>query len=178
MRRSALHPGPEYRAGESNTGTFATAIPFTIPHTGPETRDLDGDGLTAAQGDCDDHDANVNTNSVEICDRRDNDCDGVDGNDDLGFSDNDEDGFFAPGADCDDTEASVNPEAEEICDGLDNNCDFVVDEDCVEQVSMIAGGCMANQSNGDSNGTWILMTVLFALGWWRRQRSLGGREKV
>ena len=39
--------------------------------------DLDGDGFTAAQGDCDDNDGWANPDAVEMCDGTDNDCDGV-----------------------------------------------------------------------------------------------------
>ena len=39
--------------------------------------DVDGDGWTVEGGDCDDQDATVNPEARELCDDRDNDCDGT-----------------------------------------------------------------------------------------------------
>ena len=41
------------------------------------TGDADGDGWTIDGGDCDDQDAEVNPGARELCDDRDNDCDGT-----------------------------------------------------------------------------------------------------
>ncbi|MFH1463508.1 MAG: MopE-related protein [Pseudomonadota bacterium] len=56
--------------------------------------DADGDGWTIAEGDCDDTDATVYPGAEELCDGKDNDCDGVS---DADFDD-DKDGI----ADCED----------------------------------------------------------------------------
>jgi alpha-tubulin suppressor-like RCC1 family protein len=85
--------------------------------------------------------------SSEVCDSRDNDCDGeVD--DGLAFQlwhrDQDGDSYgvteqavlackrpeyhTAQPGDCDDTNSTRNPGATEVCDGQDNDCDGVVDE--------------------------------------------------
>lgn len=42
-----------------------------------DTSDYDGDGISAAQGDCNDYDASVFPGAIETCDFQDNDCDGV-----------------------------------------------------------------------------------------------------
>ncbi len=109
-------------------------------------------GHAAFTGDCDDTDVTVNPGADEICDSKDNDCDGLFDTYDtdlLGantyYVDADGDGFghpsqitlacFLPPAhseiasDCDDTVAAVNPTAAEICDGIDNNCDGDIDLD-------------------------------------------------
>ncbi|MFN7143448.1 MAG: MopE-related protein, partial [Myxococcota bacterium] len=82
--------------------------------------DLDADGFTAADGDCDDGDALVFPGAEEAWyDGVDQDCDGND-------TDRDGDGF-AVGDDCDDTVAAVNPDGVEACDGVDNDCDGTAD---------------------------------------------------
>jgi gliding motility-associated-like protein len=69
-------------------------------------------GFVDNDDDCDDTNANVSPNAVEICDGLDNDCDGAI---DEGFPDTDGNGI----ADCVDVE---------VCDGLDNDGDGAIDE--------------------------------------------------
>ncbi len=110
--------------------------------------DADGDGYAACE-DCDDGDAWVRPDMVELCDMVDNDCDGeidedsavdaavwyadLDG-DGYGDADNtseaceEPDGFTADDTDCDDGEAGIHPGAEEICDDADSDCDGVIGE--------------------------------------------------
>lgn len=126
-------------------------------------RDADGDGYGDAsvsvnacstpagyvinQTDCDDADPTVHPGATEICDGKDNNCDGQV---DEGitkttyYRDADGDGYgnalvsvnacskpagySISKTDCDDTKADVHPGATEICDGIDNNCDGRIDE--------------------------------------------------
>ncbi len=107
--------------------------------------DNDGDGYAVEGGDCgevdcDDSDASVNPGAAEVCDGKDNNCDG---NVDEGF-DADGDGYTICGGDCDDSNPAVNlgategPFEDPTCsDGLDNDCDGAIDaadSGCVEEV--------------------------------------------
>ncbi len=96
--------------------------------------------------DCDDTDGSINTGGTEICDGKDNDCNGTidDGATNVYFADADADGFGDPAntvtactlpagyseddTDCDDTEALATPDGTEVCDGIDNDCDLTVDD--------------------------------------------------
>lgn len=113
-----------------------------------DPNDVDADGH-ASGTDCDDNDPAVYPGAEEICDGKDNDCDGsIDENAadaQLFYADNDGDGYgddnggiyscspisgYADnGGDCDDSNQAVNPEAQEICDGIDNDCDGDIDEE-------------------------------------------------
>ncbi len=87
--------------------------------------DLDGDGLSACGGDCDDRDATVSPRAPELCDDTDHDCNG-----DSGQADEDEDGFAACDGDCDDEDETRFPGAEESCgDGIDLDCDGLAPDD-------------------------------------------------
>lgn len=109
--------------------------------------DEDGDGVAFAD-DCDDQDASVAPGLLEICDERDNDCDGdVDeGVSTTFYTDADGDGFGDPALpveacrqpegvaannqDCDDQDADVRPDQViDRCDGRDEDCDDQIDED-------------------------------------------------
>jgi hypothetical protein len=104
-------------------------------------------GISTIGGDCDDTDAGISPVANEICDQKDNNCDG---NTDEGtlsvfYLDNDLDGFGDPSGsteaceqpegyvqnqmDCNDTDTFVHPNATEICDLQDNNCDGDIDEE-------------------------------------------------
>ena len=108
-------------------------------------------GYATQAGDCDDRASAVSPGSVEICDGRDNDCDGdVDDDDSVvhatppWFTDADGDGYGTDElvaeacegpsgsamleGDCDDTDPDAHPgRSEELDDGIDNNCDGLTD---------------------------------------------------
>jgi len=107
-------------------------------------------------GDCNDSDDDIHPGACEICDGKDNDCDGqTDEGEGLAgcttyYRDADGDTYgdaSRPGRclcgagaspwtdytatapnDCDDTDDTIHPGAEEICDGEDNDCDGQTDE--------------------------------------------------
>ncbi len=116
-----------------------------------EPSDLDGDGWSSAEGDCDDQDASVHPEAPERCNGEDDDCDDeIDENAEASwFVDEDSDGYgdastSAPcdgnpglvdrGGDCDDADAAVYPGATDLdrCDGIAQDCsasEILVPED-------------------------------------------------
>ena len=85
------------------------------------TEDLDGDGYSPAEGDCDDDDPTVHPGAEEVAyDGVDNDCSDGD------LMDVDGDGYeptWFGGEDCDDEDPAISPDATEICgDGIDHDC--------------------------------------------------------
>ncbi len=123
-----------------------TLTPTQTPTQTPS--DLDGDGFTVVDGDCDDDDAAVHPDADEVCDDIDNDCDDTVDEDDAvdastWYRDLDGDAYgdadhsqvqcdapelYIPiSGDCDDDDPEVHPGEYDACDGIDNDCDGVVD---------------------------------------------------
>jgi hypothetical protein len=106
------------------------------------------DGYASVAGDCNDFDSHVHPGAAELCDHKDNDCNGrVD--DDVTYQlycpDRDGDGHGVPGdgakmdcapsagfgdcaGDCDDADRTIYPNAIETCNGRDDDCDGMTDE--------------------------------------------------
>jgi len=92
--------------------------------------DKDGDTFHKP-ADCDDRDATVHPGAVEICDEKDNDCNGIvdDTPQPCGTcTDADSDNYYAEEGcgtplDCNDEDATIYPWATELCDDKDNDCD-------------------------------------------------------
>lgn len=104
-------------------------------------------GYSASNGDCNDNDEQVFPGHAEVCNGRDDNCNGQS---DEGlpvitaYPDGDKDGYGRNGTtmtgcaapagyainntDCDDTDVKTYPGAQETCDLKDNNCDGQVDE--------------------------------------------------
>ena len=86
--------------------------------------DIDGDGYTESQGDCNDQDIAINPGAIDICgDDIDQDCNGIDPMCDPLDPDADGDGYTESQGDCNDDNAAINPGAIDICgDGIDQDC--------------------------------------------------------
>ncbi len=136
------------------------------------------DGYSADASDCDDGDAAVSPEGLEICNGVDDDCDElVDDDDDsvdtltgsAWYMDADGDGWGDPrvttqaceapegwlagdlAADCDDADATIHPEATEICDELDNDCDGATD-DADADLDVSTGSIWYADGDGDGYG--------------------------
>lgn len=135
--------------GDGFTTCDSEGNPADCDDTDPEDmRDLDEDGYSECDGDCADTNELVFPGAREMCDTRDNDCDGAidEGNDidgdgqiigpDESF-DADGDGYLDEeacraigGDDCNDEDPNYYPGAPERCgDENDYNCDGQVDDD-------------------------------------------------
>jgi len=130
-------------------------------------------GYVPSGTDCDDNDPSARPGAIEVCDSRDNDCDGTvdEGVKKTYFRDSDGDGHGDPGntlesclvpavgyvevaADCDDTRADVNPAAHETCNARDDDCDGAVDgiiRSCDNSCGAGVETCQA--------GTWVGCTA-------------------
>jgi hypothetical protein len=103
-----------------------------------DNQDPDGDTF-GPSCDCDNSDASMHPGAAEICDGKDNDCDGtlptaeVDDDSDqyvectIDSGGWDGDVGVIGGDDCDDNASNNFPGNAEICDGADNDCDTVAD---------------------------------------------------
>lgn len=109
--------------------------------------DVDGDGLSEDEGDCDDSSADNSPDSPELCDGVDNDCNGEidDQASDMAtwYLDMDQDGAAGSDAvlacdapegaqtlqsDCNDANAQIHPGALEVCDDVDQDCNGLIDD--------------------------------------------------
>lgn len=188
--------GVDFRAaavagnGDGRSGGDGAASSFMSMAFGCSTgtiyyRDFDGDGYGYDEsaytrscgkpegygekfGDCDDNEAKIFPGATEVCNRRDDDCDGTtdeglegvllypdkDGDgwgrrgnvDEVRMGCGMERGWGIEGTDCDDNDTKIFPGAVEVCNLKDDNCNGRVDEgaraDCgVGWCRRLAPGC-------------------------------------
>ncbi len=165
--KNEIHPkAPEICDGlDNDCNGFVDALDPGLPLTDPQfcanqlgvcsgapkTISLCSGGIWQACSPTDYKKYDSSFSNAEVCDDKDNNCNGVvdegcdddkDGYCDSGFSTI---GFplSCPkgGGDCDDTNSKTYPGAPELCDNLDENCNGVTDEGCDKDKD---GWCDAN----------------------------------
>ncbi|MDP7112327.1 MAG: MopE-related protein [Myxococcota bacterium] len=150
VRFRASSPGTYWGTLELSYSTRGGAVERVLRvgvAAGAEIRvdDLDGDGFTVEEGDCDDGDAESYPGASEICDGVDNDCDTFVPHDE---EDADGDGYSPCEGDCADGDLTVYPGAPEGCDGIDTDCDGVIADDVDEDGDGLSP-CHGDCDDGD-----------------------------
>ena len=122
--------------------------------------DVDGDGFTPFDGDCNDDDDLVYPGAPETCDDVDSDCDGslvdefpnsdTDAEPDCIDEDDDGDGSL-DGDDCEPLDSSIHPAAPEICDTIDSDCDGSLVDEFDDLDADLEPDCTDTDDDGDGS---------------------------
>ncbi len=141
---------------------------------------LGPNGYVSRSGDCAPSDAVVSPSAVEVCNGKDDNCNGaVDETKPTWFRDADGDGwgdgsstlqscqmptgYVSRQGDCNDADRSIHPDAQDICDGLDNDCQNGIDSrpdcgghaDLLGSVEVSKSAVRLNQAYGGITSTCL-----------------------
>jgi hypothetical protein len=140
---------------------MASGRDAVFTNLGPEPQEIvdnDGDGVPFPL-DCDDDDPAIGP-APEICDGRDNNCDGTLLPEER---DGDRDGFGPCQGDCDDDDPLIGPDSPECLDGPGD------DDDSADRDGEDDGGCGCSHRPASSAPPWLC--TLLALGLWLSLRA-------
>ena len=148
LRLSVPWQAPRAGTGPIRSASIASiSAPFRLHASAPV--DADGDGAWSTF-DCDDSEPDVHPGAPELCNGRDDDCDGLTAEDDA-----DGDGLLAC-EDCDDADPERPADSESCHDGVDDDCDGLVDGDD----PACWWGCALGGGRGESGLVALLVLVL------------------
>lgn len=122
------------------------------------SKDSDGDGVSTPL-DCDDSDPAVFPGAAEVCNEKDDDCNGeIDDKVDA-----DGDGFYACGAssklDCDDSDPEIHPGVTaEVCNEKDDDCNGTVDDIPASLTPTLQDSHWKVAGTATINGEWAQLT--------------------
>ncbi|MFT7518013.1 MAG: hypothetical protein ACI9MC_000137 [Kiritimatiellia bacterium] len=143
-------------AGSMVLQFLLTGLACELDFEPPPPEDVDDDGFTD-DVDCNDDNRNIHPDATEVCNGRDDDCNGITDDDaaDAGlfFEDFGRDSFgnvraglrscsrpsnhVTNSEDRDDHRRDVYPGAQEVCDGLDNDCNNLIDDEASGKTSFL-----------------------------------------
>lgn len=162
-------------AGETLAVPFALALDLdatsardaAVALAATLSADLDGDGLSAAEGDCDEGSAGASPGASQQWNGADDDCDGEIDEESVG-SDDDGDGVTEAEGDCDDDDPEVYPGAppgdgDADCDGQPDDGDWGEVPEGVEKT----GGCATGAAR-PGEPTLLALLLMASLIWRRR----------
>ena len=137
-------------------------------------------GYVLAGGDCNDGDPFINPAVLDLCDEKDNNCNGIideDSEKTTFFLDEDNDGYGTPSVrifscdiiegyselsgDCNDNDPNINPDSEEICDGIDNNCSGTIDFNSCGDITIWEDLNQDSEMGLDEQGVEGIVVTLF-----------------
>lgn len=177
-------------ADSTNTGPKPDTSETAPPACNTATSDCDGDGRIGS-ADCAPFDAWVYKDAGEICDSKDNDCDGtIDENCPSGSQpvtpanvDDDKDGYPNGPADCGPNDESVNPGKTEVCgNGKDDDCNPNTSDTCQPAPTVSDGTTLSCTFTYPNAAPRTLSVQVYDhksdLGqWWEAGKSVSDNDK-